>query len=251
MRPGWGRWVKRIFILALVVILLYHGSIVLRIVWYQTHNPTATALMRQRDEEARARGQTPVRRHTWVPYERISPHLVRAVLAGEDSRFFEHQGFDWVEIQKAIDENIEAGEFRRGASTVTQQLAKNLFLSTAKTPLRKAHEALITWEMEHILSKRRILEIYLNVIEWGDGIYGAEAAARHYFNISAASLNPDQAAFLSAIIPSPRGKYNPTTNPRRVQRRKRIILRLMRGIVIPKDLSSLHQIHETANSVRT
>lgn len=146
-----------------------------------------------------------------------------------------------MEIQKAIDENIEAGEFRRGASTVTQQLAKNLFLSTAKTPLRKAHEALITWEMENILSKRRILEIYLNVIEWGDGVYGAEAAARHYFNTSAASLTPDQAAFLSAIIPSPRGKYNPATNPRRVQRRKRIILRLMRGIVIPKELSQLHR----------
>jgi monofunctional biosynthetic peptidoglycan transglycosylase len=126
--------------------------------------------------------------------------------------------------------------FSRGASTVTQQLAKNLFLSPSKNPLRKAHEALITWEMEQMLGKRRILELYLNVIEWGDGVYGAEAASRHHFKTSAASLSSEQAAFLSAMIPNPRTTFNPNRNRRRVERRKRLILRLMRHVVIPKEL---------------
>lgn len=218
------------------VAVLYQGYIVYRVIRLRYSNPTMTALMQQRDAEAAERGLKPKRRQTWVPYHRISPHLVRAVLAGEDHRFFEHSGFDWEQIQNAIEENLEELEFRRGASTISQQLAKNLFLSTSKSPLRKLHEALITWEMELIVSKRRILEVYLNVIEWGDGIYGAEAAARHYFQTSAASLSIEQAAFLSAIIPNPRGKYNPTTNPRRVARRQRVIRRLMRHIVIPKEL---------------
>jgi len=172
----------------------------------------------------------------WVPYDRISRNLTRAVLAGEDSRFFDHAGFDWEEMRKALEEDWNRGEFRRGASTITQQLAKNLFLSTSKNPLRKLHEAVITKEMEWILGKRRILEIYLNVIEWGDGVYGAEAAARTYFNTSAAALSSDQAAFLSAIIPSPSGAFNPATHRRRVERRKNLIERLMRHVVAPRDL---------------
>jgi monofunctional biosynthetic peptidoglycan transglycosylase len=163
--------------------------------------------------------------------------LVRAVLAGEDQEFFDHSGFDWEEIEKAIKKDWEERGFVRGASTITQQLAKNLFLSTSKNPLRKLHEALITVELEAILSKRRILEIYLNVIEWGDGVYGAEAAARHYFATSAASLSVEQAAFLSAIIPSPLGTYNPARHPGRVERRRDLILRLMQHVVVPKDLS--------------
>lgn len=217
--------------------ILYHGSVVYRVIRLRTTNPSVTALMQQREAEAVKRGRPPKRKQIWIPYHRISPHLVRAVLAGEDHRFFEHAGFDWEQIQNAIEENLEELEFRRGASTISQQLAKNLFLSTSKNPLRKLHEALITWEMELFLSKRRILEIYLNVIEWGDGIYGAEAAARHYFRTSAASLSLEQAAFLSAIIPNPRSTYNPTINPRRVARRQRVILRLMRHVVIPKELS--------------
>jgi len=193
--------------------------------------------MEQRAAEAAEQGLPPKRSQIWIPYNRLSPNLVRAVLAGEDSRFFDHSGFDWEAIQKAIEEDWEEKEFRRGASTISQQLAKNLFLSTSKNPLRKLHEALITWEMEQILGKRRILEIYLNVIEWGNGIYGAETAARHYFNTSAASLNVEQAAFLSAIIPNPRGAYNPTKHPRRVERRQGLILRLMRHVVIPRELS--------------
>lgn len=166
----------------------------------------------------------------------MSRNLVRAVLAGEDSRFFDHSGFDWEEIGKALEKDWNEGKFSRGASTITQQLAKNLFLSTSKNPVRKLHEALITKEMEVILSKRRILEVYLNVIEWGDGIYGAEAAARNYFNTSAAALSADQAAFLSAIIPSPNGAFNPAKHRRRVERRKNLIARLMRHVVVPRDL---------------
>lgn len=192
--------------------------------------------MEQRASEARAKGEEPRRIQTWVPYDRISRNLTRAVLAGEDSRFFDHGGFDWDEIQKALEKDWNEGRFSRGASTISQQLAKNLFLSTSKNPLRKVHEALITKELEWLVGKRRILEIYLNVIEWGDGIYGAEAAAHNYFNTSAAALTADQAAFLSAIIPGPNGALNPSKHRRRVERRKYLIERLMRHVVVPRDL---------------
>jgi monofunctional biosynthetic peptidoglycan transglycosylase len=192
--------------------------------------------MDQRAAEVRARGEEPRRFQTWVPYDRISRNLTKAVLAGEDSRFFDHGGFDWEEMQKALEKDWNEGRFSRGASTISQQLAKNLFLSTSKNPFRKLHEAVITKEMEWILGKRRILEIYLNVIEWGDGVYGAEAAARTYFNTSAAALSADQAAFLSAIIPSPNGAFNPSKHRGRVERRKNLIERLMRHVVVPRDL---------------
>lgn len=223
-----------IVLAAFCVALGDHALILTRILLYRNSNPATTALMRQRADEAGG-GQVK-REQIWVPYEKISRNVTRAILAGEDSRFFDHSGFDWEEIQKAIERDWEEKEFRRGASTISQQLAKNLFLSTSKNPLRKLHEALITWELEKILGKRRILEIYLNVIEWGDGIYGAEEASRHYFGISAAAVSPDQAAFLSAIIPNPRGTYNPAKHPGRVARRQELIARLMRHIVVPKDL---------------
>jgi monofunctional biosynthetic peptidoglycan transglycosylase len=235
-RPRWRVWTKRIILGLLALSALYHLTIVFRLFRYRSVNPQETAMMELRTKEAEANGVAVRREQTWVGYDRISPNLVRAVLAGEDSRFFDHSGFDWEEIKKAIEEDWKKREFKRGASTISQQLAKNLFLSTSKNPLRKLHEALITWEMELMMSKRRILEIYLNVIEWGDGIYGAEAAARHYFNTSAASLSAEQAAFLSAMIPNPRTVYNPQKHPRRVERRKNLILRLMRHVVIPKEL---------------
>jgi monofunctional biosynthetic peptidoglycan transglycosylase len=236
-RPQWRRWVKVVILSLLGVALLYHGWIVGRVLWFRSHNPQTTALIEQRISEAKASGEDPKVVMTWVPFERISPNLVRAVLAGEDSRFFDHAGFDWEEIRIAMEKDWNEGKFSRGASTISQQLAKNLFLSTSKNPLRKLHEALITKEMEWFLGKRRILEIYLNVIEWGDGIYGAEAAARKYFNTSAAALSGDQAAFLSAIIPSPNGAFNPTKHAQRVGRRRGLIVRLMRHVVVPKDLT--------------
>jgi monofunctional biosynthetic peptidoglycan transglycosylase len=215
---------------------LYQLWILVSIFQYKRSNPATTSLIEQRAAESRAKGEEPKRVQTWVPYDRISRNLVRAVLAGEDSRFFDHAGFDWEEIGKALEEDWNSGEFKRGASTITQQLAKNLFLSTSKNPLRKLHEAVITKEMEWVLGKRRILEIYLNVIEWGDGVYGAEAAARTYFNEPAAALSVDQAAFLSAIIPGPNGALNPVTHRRRAERRKNLIERLMRHVVMPKVL---------------
>jgi len=235
-RSRWGKWFKIIVLAILVVAVLYQGWILVSVFRYKNSNPATTALMEQRASEARSKGDEVKRVQTWVPYDRISRSLIRAVLAGEDSRFFDHAGFDWEEMRKAIEEDWNRGEFKRGASTISQQLAKNLFLSTSKNPLRKLHEALITKEMEWILGKRRILEIYLNVIEWGEGVYGAEAAARTYFSTSAAALSADQAAFLSTIIPSPNGAFNPATHKRRVDRRKNLIERLMRHVVVPKDL---------------
>ena len=235
-RSRWRKWVKITLLVILSLAILYQGWIVFSIFRYRSSNPSSTALMDQRASQARARGEDVKRVQMWVPYDRISRNLTRAALAGEDSRFFDHAGFDWEEMRKALEEDWNKGEFKRGASTITQQLAKNLFLSTSKNPLRKLHEAIITKEMEWILGKRRILEIYLNVIEWGDGVYGAEAAARTYFNTSAAALNADQAAFLSAIIPSPNGAFNPQTHRRRVEHRKNLIERLMRHVVVPRDL---------------
>jgi monofunctional biosynthetic peptidoglycan transglycosylase len=145
--------------------------------------------------------------HIWVPYTRISEHLKRAVVAAEDAKFLDHEGFDWEAIQEAMRKNERRGKVVAGASTISQQLAKNLFLSGSRSWLRKAQEAAITWMMERTLSKRRILEIYLNVAEWGEGIFGAEAAARHHFGVPAAALSVEQAAWLAAILPSPR-RYN-------------------------------------------
>lgn len=235
-RPRWWKWTKLILLTLVVIAFLYQVWVVISIFRYKNSNPSNTAMMEQRSAEARDRGELPKRIQVWVPYDRISRNLTRAVLAGEDSRFFDHAGFDWEEMRKALEEDWNRGEFKRGASTITQQLAKNLFLSTSKNPLRKLHEALITKEMEWILGKRRILEIYLNVIEWGDGIYGAEAAAHNYFNTSAAALGADQAAFLSSIIPSPNGAFNPEKHRRRVEKRKNLIERLMRHVVVPRDL---------------
>ena len=220
-----------------MIFLIYHATILYRVFQLKNANPATTAMMEDRAAEAKARNKPVRQEQTWVPYNKISTALIRAVLAGEDSRFFDHEGFDWEEIQKAIEKDWEEKRFHRGASTISQQLVKNLFLSTSKNPFRKLHEALITWEMEKILTKRRILELYLNVIEWGDGIYGAEAAARNYFESSAGSLSTDQAAFLSAIIPNPREAYNPEKHRSRVEHRKNLIERLMRHVVVPKDLS--------------
>jgi monofunctional biosynthetic peptidoglycan transglycosylase len=235
-RPRWWKWAKITILVILGVAILYQGWITFTIFRYRSSNPSSTAMMEQRASQARDRGEEVKRVQTWVPYDKISRNLTRAVLAGEDSRFFDHAGFDWEEIRKALEEDWNEGQFKRGASTISQQLAKNLFLSTSKNPLRKLHEAVITKEMEWILGKRRILELYLNVIEWGDGVYGAEAAARTYFNTSAAAVSADQAAFLSAIIPSPNGAFKPSTHRRRVERRKNLIERLMRHVVVPRDL---------------
>src|SRR5215207_8164167 len=158
----------------------------------RTRNPETTAFMELRASQARARGEKPARLQKWVPYSRISPQLVRAVLVTEDSAFWKHDGLDYQQIKESMEVNLERGEFARGASTITQQLAKNLYLSPSKNPIRKLRELLIARRLEHELTKQRILELYLNVIEWGPGVYGAEAAARTYFQKPASALEASE-----------------------------------------------------------
>jgi monofunctional glycosyltransferase len=197
-----------------------------------TTNPKATAFMELREREAAAAGRPVKRVQRWVPYSRISINLRRAVLAAEDSAFFDHEGVDIAEIKKSIQDSIEKGKELRGASTITQQLAKNLYLSPSRNPLRKLEELMITWRLETALSKARIFEIYLNVIEWGDLVWGAEAASRTYFGVPASALSREQAALLAGAIINPR-VYSPA-NPRgRLLRRQQIILARMPGYEPP------------------
>jgi monofunctional biosynthetic peptidoglycan transglycosylase len=195
-------------------------------------NPTTTAYMQLRAAEAEAEGRTVRRVHQWVPYRRISPHLKRAVLVAEDSAFWDHEGIDLEQIKVAIETAIEKGDAPRGASTITQQLAKNLYLSPSRDPLRKMKELIITRRLEAALPKARILELYLNVVEWGDGIWGAEAAARRYFGVSAASLSPAQAALLAGALINP-VRYSPSHPPARLLRRQQLILARMGSVEPP------------------
>ena len=202
------------------------------IVYWNVFNPSSTAFMERRLEVLRAGGGAARLRREWVPYERISGHLKRAVIAAEDARFLDHEGFDWQAIQQAMAKNEQRGKLVAGASTISQQLAKNLFLSGERSWLRKAEEAAITWMMERVMSKRRILELYLNVAEWGEGVFGAEAAARYHFGISAAAVGPEQAAWLAAILPSPR-RYEPGRITRYSLERAETIFARMEGAQVP------------------
>src|SRR5687768_7209416 len=185
--------------------------------------PATTAFMRLREAQAAAEGGTARRRQRWVSYDQISPHLKRAVIVAEDAAFFSHEGLDFDEIKASMEKNWEEGEFTRGASTITQQLAKNLYLSPSRNPYRKVQELFIARRLEAVLSKQRIFELYLNLIEWGDGIWGAEAAARAYFGISAADLDPTQSALLAGAIINPR-VYSPARPNTRLLNRQQIIL---------------------------
>src|SRR5688500_5677389 len=202
MRTG-GRIILAIFAFAFGLLAFVYLTLpdvrVLR-----TSNPQTTAFMELRAREARARGEEPRRIQQWVDYARISASLKRAVLVAEDSAFWKHDGLDYEQIKESMEINLERREFVRGASTITQQLAKNLYLSPSKNPVRKLREMVIARRLEAELTKQRILEIYLNVIEWGNGIYGAEAAARTYFRKAAADLGPQESAILAASIRNPR-----------------------------------------------
>jgi monofunctional biosynthetic peptidoglycan transglycosylase len=188
--------------------------------------PERTALMRQREGEARARGRTARRSQSLVPLSRISRWLIQAVIASEDQKFFGHQGVDWAALQESVHKDLETRTFVRGGSTITQQLAKNLFLGTERSPTRKLRELVVTRWLEDDLTKRRILELYLNVIEWGDGIYGAEAATRRYYGKPASDVDAHEAAALAAMIPSPR-RINPLVDPARLAHAQRRVLWLM------------------------
>jgi monofunctional glycosyltransferase len=195
-------------------------------------NPSKTAFMELREREAAQEGRRLRHYQAWVPYTRISPSLKRAVLVAEDDAFWQHEGIDMEQLKISIRNDIEKGQAIRGGSTITQQLAKNLYLSPSRNPIRKLRELIIARRLEAELSKARIFEIYLNVIEWGDGIWGAEAAARSYFGSSAAALSADQAALLAGAIINPR-VYSPAHPNARLQRRQRIILSRMGGYVPP------------------
>lgn len=198
------RFLAWLAVAAAAIFLVLQLSFLVRVWWWKDHNPGTTAFMEASLERLRARKPDAKLRHTWVPYAKISTHLKRAIVVAEDARFTEHEGFDWEAIDKALDKNRRKGRIVAGASTISQQLAKNLFLSPERTPWRKGQEAIITVMIENVMDKRRILEVYLNVIEWGDGVFGAEAAARHYFGTSAAALGPEPSARLAAMVPNPR-----------------------------------------------
>lgn len=223
-RIGW--------LLAALVALLaaYQLWLFAVVVWWSQVNPSSTSFMRLRLDELRETRPDVELRHEWVPYERISVHLKRAVIAAEDDRFVEHEGFDWEGIQRALEKNQKKGKAVAGGSTISQQLAKNLFLSPSRSYLRKAQEAIITVMIEAVWSKRRILEVYLNVVEWGTGIFGCEAAAQRYFGVSASRIGPDQAARLAVMLPNPR-KYERQFGPRLAAHAARIRERMAYSVV--------------------
>jgi monofunctional biosynthetic peptidoglycan transglycosylase len=233
---GLVRFIKVMFFLALMTII---GFVGLYFVYpdvskLKKENPKKTSFMKYRENQWQAKGRKVNIQKKWVPLPNISPYLVKAILIAEDDKFWSHHGFDVDAIQKALEKNIEKGKFKFGGSTISQQLVKNLYLTPAKNPVRKFKEAIITWRVERALSKRRILELYLNVVEWGEGVFGAEMASQRYFGKSAALLTAEEAAKLAAILPNPiRFKVDGTS--KYTERRAKIIYDIMvkRGIVIP------------------
>lgn len=226
------RWLWRALLSALIVLLLVQFWFLVHVWYWVDHNPETTAFMRARLETMREHDPKARLAQIWVPYRRISGNLKRAIVVAEDARFLTHNGFDWEAIQKAYEKNLREGEIVAGASTISQQLAKNLFLSGERTWWRKAQEAVITVMIESIMTKRRILDIYLNVIEWGKGVFGAEAASRHYFGTSAANLTPLQAARLAAMVPSPR-QYSSGRETAYLLRRTATIAARMNAAEVP------------------
>ena len=218
-----------------VVLLLLYFLLIPDISKLKKENPQKTAFMEYREREWTEKGKKIRINQIWAPLSNTSLYLIKAVLIAEDDNFWRHEGFDYEAIQKAIEKDIKTMKFKFGGSTISQQLARNLYLSPAKNPLRKIREALITWRMEKVLSKRRILELYLNVVEWGEGIFGIEAASRHYYGKSSSELTAQEAARLAAVLPSPR-RYNPIGDQRYVINRSNLIYDIMiqRGIVVPE-----------------
>jgi monofunctional biosynthetic peptidoglycan transglycosylase len=227
-----GRWVVRGLVLAVAAFLVVQLWFFGHIVAWRGSNPGETAFMSARLAEMRKTNPSAQIRQRWVPYAHISPHLKRALIAAEDSHFVEHEGFDWDGIQLAMAKNEKRGRVVAGGSTITQQLAKNLFLSPSRSYIRKGEEALITLMLEAVLDKQRIFELYLNVIEWGNGIFGAEAAAQRYFGVSAAQLSREQAAKLAAMAPNPR-YYERHLEAPGLGRKTAIILARMNSAELP------------------
>ncbi|HHE31610.1 MAG TPA: monofunctional biosynthetic peptidoglycan transglycosylase [Chlorobaculum parvum] len=227
---------RNLFLFILFVLLVDVGRYLVapNVAELKTVNPETTVFIKSRKAQWRRDGIDRTITQRWVPLSRVSPMLVKAVLIAEDDKFWHHEGFDYEAIRSAVEKDIEAREFRFGASTISQQLAKNLYLSPSKNPVRKLQEAILTWRLERTLSKRRILELYINIVEWGDGIFGIEAAAKHYYGISASQLTANQAARLAAVLPNPI-RFKPNGTSRFVEKRARVIQGIMmrRGLVVP------------------
>ncbi len=231
MKPA-SRWLKRIVLGLLLLLLLYQLWFFGWVLWWKWVDPDTTRFMEIRMTELQAKTPKVRLQKLWVDYNRISPHLKRALIVSEDDLFVHHEGFDWEGIQKAMEKNRQRGKIVAGGSTISQQLAKNLLLTPEKTPWRKAQEAVITLMIESTWSKRRIFEVYLNVIEWGNGVFGAEAAARHYFGVSAAQLSAEQAATLAGMVPSPRF-YDRNRSAPGLAKKADVILQRMPSAQIP------------------
>jgi len=227
-----GRWLKWGLLGVIGVFIAWQVWLLGWVLLWKWVDPGTTRFMDIRLAELREKNPAAQLKQQWVPYERISPHLKRAIIASEDAKFVDHEGFDWDGIQKALEKNQRRGRTVAGGSTISQQLAKNLFLTPTKSYFRKAEEAIITLMLEGLWSKRRILEVYLNVIEWGNGVFGAEAAARHYYGASAANLGPEQAARLAGMVPNPRF-YDRNRNAPGLARKTAIILGRMPGAELP------------------
>lgn len=228
-----GKWIRRGLLGLLALVLGYQLWIFAHIWWWVDHNPSNSAFMDERLDILQQNNPDAELRHKWVPYAKISGNLKRALVAAEDARFLSHDGFDWEGIQFAAEKNLKKGRIVAGGSTISQQLAKNLFLSGSRTPWRKLEEAIITVMLEKMMHKRRILEIYMNVIEWGNGVFGAQAAAHYYYRTSAAVLTPAQAARLAAMVPHPR-YYDTHRNARGLLHRAAIIQARMGSAVVPR-----------------
>lgn len=227
-----GRWLRLALLAVVGLFFAWQFWLLGWVLFWNWFNPGTTRFMEIRMAELREKRPEARMEHQWLPYERISTHLKRALIAAEDAKFSDHEGFDWDGIQKAIEKNQKKGRFVAGGSTITQQLAKNLFLSPERSLFRKGEEAIITLMLETFWSKRRILEVYLNVIEWGNGVFGAEAAARHYFGVGAGQLGPEQAARLAGMVPSPRF-YDRNRNAPGLARKAAIIQARMPAAELP------------------
>ena len=207
------RWIRRGLLALVLLFIAWHLWLLGNVLWWKWVPPSETSFMSLRLSELKQTKPDAELHYRWVPYEQISVHLKRAVIAAEDDKFVDHEGFDWDGIQKAIEKNQKKGKAVAGGSTISQQLAKNLFLSPSRSYFRKAEEAIITVMIEALWDKRRILEVYLNVVEWGNGIFGFEAAAQRYYRTPAARLSPAQAARMAVMLPNPR-KYETQFGPR-------------------------------------
>ena len=221
-----------LIVLPLVLVLALQLYFFLQIAWWVEHNPSSTSFMRQQRAQLQKSDPNARLKFEWVDYERISGNLKRAIIASEDANFSGHEGIDWDALQKAYDKNTKRGKVVSGGSTITQQLAKNLFLSGERSYLRKAQEVVIATMLEYWMDKERILEIYLNVVEWGNGVFGAQAAARYYYGVPAASLSASQAAKMAVMLPNPR-YYDGHRQSAYLSRRTGLILRRMGSAELP------------------